>query len=57
MAKHKNVKAWEKYDVDGEEVTRKSESCPRCGSGVFLADHGDRLTCGRCGFSKTKNEE
>ena len=57
MGKHKNVKIWEKYDVSGEEVERKSESCPRCGSGVFLGDHGDRLTCGRCGFSQTKDEE
>ncbi|MFP4115971.1 MAG: 30S ribosomal protein S27ae [Candidatus Aenigmatarchaeota archaeon] len=54
MGKHKKVKIWEKYDVDGNEVTRKLRSCPRCGDGVFLAEHEDRLTCGKCGFSEIK---
>ncbi|MFP4116507.1 MAG: 30S ribosomal protein S27ae [Candidatus Aenigmatarchaeota archaeon] len=57
MPKHKKVSVWEKYDVDGEEVERKGKTCPRCGDGVFMADHEDRLTCGRCGFSQMKEEE
>lgn len=57
MSKHEKVQIWEKYDVDGEGVTRKGESCPRCGEGVFLAEHGNRMTCGRCGFSEIKEEE
>jgi small subunit ribosomal protein S27Ae len=56
MAKHDKVQVWEKYDVDGDEVKRKGESCPRCGEGVFLAKHENRLTCGRCGFSQIKEE-
>ncbi len=56
MGKHKNTKAWEKYDIEGQEVKRNSRSCPRCGEGVFLADHGNRLTCGKCGFSEIKDE-
>ncbi len=33
---------------DGE-MTR--ETCPRCGDAV-LADHGDRVHCGMCGFAE-----
>jgi len=32
----------------------KNRSCPKCGPGVFLANHKDRLTCGRCGFMEKK---
>ncbi len=56
MGKHKKIKIWEKYDVDGDEVKRKGRTCPRCGDGVFLAEHRDRLTCGRCGFSEIKGD-
>jgi small subunit ribosomal protein S27Ae len=38
----------ELYDDEGE-VQR--ESCPRCGD-TFLADHGDRLHCGKCGYTE-----
>ncbi len=57
MGKHENVKVWEKYDVEGDDLERKQRTCPRCGDGVFLADHGDRLTCGSCGFSEIKEEQ
>lgn len=40
------------YEVDGDEVTRAREECPKCGDGVFLADHGDRQSCGRCGYTE-----
>ncbi|QLJ52340.1 MAG: hypothetical protein Sv326_0165 [Candidatus Fermentimicrarchaeum limneticum] len=29
-------------------------SCPKCGSGVHLAEHKDRLSCGRCGYLEMK---
>lgn len=57
MGKHENVKIWEKYNVEGDDVERTSNTCPRCGDGVFMADHGDRLTCGNCGFSEIKEED
>ena len=28
--------------------------CPKCGKGVFLAEHNDRLTCGNCGYMEIK---
>jgi small subunit ribosomal protein S27Ae len=36
------------YYEDGEAV---KDSCPRCGD-AFLADHGDRKHCGRCGYTE-----
>ncbi|MBH59147.1 MAG: 30S ribosomal protein S27ae [Thaumarchaeota archaeon] len=46
------------YKVDDDKVTRLRKECPRCGKGNFLAEHSDRLSCGKCGyadFKKTKN--
>ena len=41
------------YKVDGDKIERKNPICPRCGEGVFMADHGDRFRknpiCPRCG--------
>ncbi|MBU3905123.1 MAG: hypothetical protein KJ906_03170 [Nanoarchaeota archaeon] len=33
--------------------------CPRCGPGIKLAAHKDRVTCGKCGYSEkqVKKEE
>ncbi|MFP4632933.1 MAG: 30S ribosomal protein S27ae [Halobacteriota archaeon] len=39
------------YDVDGDEAEAKRETCPRCGDS-FLARHGDRQHCGRCGYTE-----
>lgn len=47
------MKRYEKYSDDGEP---EGEFCVRCGEGVFMADHGDRLACGRCGYTEFKNE-
>ena len=47
MGKHHKVNRWEKYDENGELDGKK---CPRCGS--LLADHGNRESCGSCGYSK-----
>ena len=42
------------YAVKGETLTRTHKSCPKCGPGIFLAEHGDRRSCGRCGYSESK---
>ena len=41
--KKKNIKAY-----------TKSKSCPKCGPGVKLANHKDRLSCGKCGYYEKK---
>ena len=42
------------YRVDNEKVVRLRPICERCGLGYFMADHGNRYTCGHCGFTKYK---
>lgn len=33
---------------------KPGKSCPRCGSGVRLAEHKDRRSCGKCGYFEKK---
>ncbi|MFP4005987.1 MAG: 30S ribosomal protein S27ae [Candidatus Hadarchaeia archaeon] len=47
-------KRYELYEVEDDEVKRSKKSCPRCGPGVFMADHGERLACGKCGYTEFK---
>jgi small subunit ribosomal protein S27Ae len=42
------------YKVESDKVLRLRPTCERCGSGYFMADHGNRYTCGHCGFTKYK---
>mgnify|MGYP002624912639 CR=1 FL=1 len=36
------------YKVDGDKVARLKRMCEVCPPGTFLAEHDDRLYCGRC---------
>lgn len=49
----KSSKKWEKYK-DGKKI---GKPCPKCGSGVFLAEHKDRLSCGKCRYMEVKKSE
>ena len=51
MGKHKVAKKSDKYSVEGNRVVKK-RTCPKCGPGVFLAKHQDRMHCGRCGYTE-----
>ncbi|MCX8190327.1 MAG: 30S ribosomal protein S27ae [Candidatus Diapherotrites archaeon] len=42
------------YECGGAGVSRNRFYCSKCGPGVFLAEHKDRLTCGYCGYTKWK---
>jgi len=45
------------YKIEDDKVTRLRPTCERCGPGYFMADHGDRYTCGHCGFTRYKPVE
>lgn len=49
--------AFSYYKVDEKGLTRLRPFCERCGPGYFMADHGDRYTCGHCGFTRYKRTE
>lgn len=66
MADAKKVKKEEKkqepskrslYKVENNRVVRSRTPCPKCGPGVFLAQHADRVSCGRCGHTEFKKKE
>jgi len=46
--------AYTRYKVDEKGLTRLRPYCERCGQGYFMADHGDRYSCGHCGFTRYK---
>ncbi|RJS69785.1 30S ribosomal protein S27ae [Candidatus Bathyarchaeota archaeon] len=45
------------YKIEGDKLVRLRPTCDRCGPGYFMADHGDRYTCGHCGFTRYKHAE
>ena len=47
-------KKWELYEVSGETLLRKNRFCPRCGEGIFMAEHSNRFSCGSCGYTEWK---
>ncbi|MCP8304136.1 MAG: 30S ribosomal protein S27ae [archaeon] len=62
MSEEKKVKKktspriWKFYRIDGPSLVRLRKECPRCGRGVFLAEHEDRSTCGKCGYTIFKKK-
>jgi small subunit ribosomal protein S27Ae len=42
------------YRLENDKVVRLRPICERCGPGYFMADHGNRFTCGHCGFTRYK---
>jgi ubiquitin-small subunit ribosomal protein S27Ae len=49
---HKNKPTSKKYSHYDSSGKRKSKTCPRCGPGIFLAKHKDRLFCGKCAYTE-----
>ena len=49
-------KKWELYEVSGETLLRKNRFCPRCGEGIFMAEHENRFSCGGCGYTEWKEK-
>lgn len=54
--KKKGVYTLYKVEKDKKDkIVRQRPTCERCGPGYFMADHGDRYTCGHCGFTRYKH--
>ena len=48
------MKKIELFKVESDKITRLRRHCPKCGDGVFLAEHTNRLSCGSCGYTEFK---
>ncbi len=42
------------YNTSDSGIERTHRSCPKCGPGIFLAEHANRRSCGKCGYSESK---
>jgi small subunit ribosomal protein S27Ae len=57
IEKKREKKIFSLYNIENDKITRLRPTCERCGVGYFMADHGDRYTCGRCSFTRYKLTE
>ncbi len=57
MAKKVKASKSKLYKIDGGKAKHLRISCPRCGPGVFMAEHTNRFACGRCGYTDFKKEK
>ena len=51
------MKKRELFKVEGDKIVRLRRNCPKCGDGVFLAEHKNRLSCGNCGYTEFKGKK
>jgi small subunit ribosomal protein S27Ae len=54
--KKKRTEVGSYYQIEENGLKRLRPSCERCGLGYFMADHGDRFTCGHCGLTRYKQQ-
>ena len=40
------------YKTEGKRAAQIKKICSRCGRGVFMAEHKNRRTCGKCGLTE-----
>ena len=53
----KHSERWNHYDASSGNLTRKKKFCPKCGPGYFMAEHKNRITCGKCSYVEFKGKE
>ncbi|MBC7080756.1 MAG: 30S ribosomal protein S27ae [Thermoplasmatales archaeon] len=50
------MKKIELYELKDGKIVRKRKECPKCGPGVFMGEHGNRISCGSCGYTEFKKQ-
>jgi ubiquitin-small subunit ribosomal protein S27Ae len=40
------------YKIKGEKAEKVRKECSRCGKGVFMSEHKNRRTCGKCNLTE-----
>ncbi|OGS52547.1 MAG: 30S ribosomal protein S27ae [Euryarchaeota archaeon RBG_13_61_15] len=44
------------FKLENGKLTRTRKHCPKCGPGVFMAEHPNRVACGKCGYTEFKKK-
>tara|TARA_Y100000310_G_C20526978_1_gene736543 strand:- start:599 stop:817 length:219 start_codon:yes stop_codon:yes gene_type:complete len=57
VKKGKPYERWKLYEVSGTTLKKKNKYCPKCSEGNLLANHSNRLTCGKCQYTEFKSKE
>jgi len=52
----KAKQVWKYFKVEGDKLVKLKKECPKCGPGVYMAEHKDRWSCGKCGYTEWKKE-
>ncbi len=55
--KGQNTSVWKYYKFEGQTIKKLKRECPRCGKGVFMGEHKDRVACGRCGYTEFRSKK
>ncbi|UCH89101.1 MAG: 30S ribosomal protein S27ae [Thermoplasmata archaeon] len=45
------------FEVKDGRAEPTRDYCPKCGEGIFLAEHKDRHSCGKCGYTEFKKSK
>ena len=40
------------FEKQGAKSVAKNKTCPKCGPGMFMASHKDRVYCGNCHYTE-----
>lgn len=48
------IKKSTKYSIEDNKIKKNGKFCPKCGAGVFMAEHKDRFACGKCSYTEKK---
>jgi small subunit ribosomal protein S27Ae len=44
------------YEIEDGQLKHTHRTCPKCGPGYYLANHYDRFSCGKCGYTVFKRK-
>ena len=55
--KKKVLKKSNNYELSAGKLVTKKKSCPKCGPGIFMGEHADRTSCGKCGYTEFNKKE
>jgi ubiquitin-small subunit ribosomal protein S27Ae len=50
VKRKKSFNRYKMYSAQGTTLERKNKACPKCGKDSYMANHKDRLTCGKCNY-------